>query len=256
MRITFFGTGTSHGIPMIGCDCAVCTSSNPRNRRNRTGIWLHDEKISAAIDISSEFRIASLRHGLKHLDFALLTHAHSDHIAGLDDLRIFSQRSGQATPLYGDANTLTGVRERFPYAFAPGKNYGGGVPQFDAREIKNAQPFNWQEWSIVPLPVLHGPEPILGYRVGNFALITDVTFIPDETLAKLQGVDVLALDCLRRAPHSTHLHLQGAIDYALKIQAKRTYMVHLAHDLEHDETEKVLPPHCWVAYDGLELEVA
>jgi phosphoribosyl 1,2-cyclic phosphate phosphodiesterase len=147
------------------------------------------------------------------------------------------------------------VRERFPYAFSPGKAYGGGVPQFDAREIHAAEPFDWENWRIVPLPVQHGPEPILGYRVGNFALITDVTVIPEATLAKLEGLDVLALDCLRRAPHSTHLHLDGAIEYALRIKAKRTFMVHLAHDLDHAETEKALPPGCAVAYDGLELEL-
>ncbi len=254
MQVTFFGTGTSHGIPVIGCECKVCTSTDPRNHRHRTGLWLHDEKLSAAIDVSSEFRIDCLKHGLKHLDFALLTHAHSDHIAGLDDLRIFSQRSGHPTPLYASEETFQDIRQRFSYAFSPPKSYGGGVPQFLPKIVTEA--FTLGHWEVLPLPVMHGPEPIFGWRVGNFAIITDVTEIPEATWPLLEGLDVLALDCLRREPHSTHLHLEKSIAFAKRIAAKRTYMIHLAHELDHAETEAELPEHCWVAYDGLTLEIS
>jgi len=253
MKVTFFGTGTSHGIPVIGCRCRVCTSPDTRNRRHRTGVWVHDENISAVIDVSSEFRLDCLKYGLTHLDFVLLTHAHSDHIAGLDDLRIFSQRSGRATPLYANETTLNDVRQRFAYAFSPPKSYGGGTPQYETHVVDGE--FQRSDWKIIPLPVRHGPEGILGWRIGDFALITDVTEIPAATLELLRGVDVLALDCLRREPHSTHLHLEKSIEYAGIIGAKRTFMIHLAHDLEHAETEAELPPGCHVAYDGLSLSI-
>ena len=257
MRVTFLGTGTSHGIPVIGCGCAVCQSPDPRNRRNRTGVWLREgdgSQASAVIDVSGEFRVASLRFGLKRLDFALLTHAHSDHVSGLDDLRVFSQTSGQAVPLYGDARTLEDVRHRFAYAFRPPLNYGGGVPQYELRTVTG--PFRAGPWSITPLPVLHGPDTILGYRIDGFAFITDVTVIPDATLELLRGLDVLALDCLRREPHSTHLCLPQAVEYALRIGARRTFFVHMGHELEHGETESGLPPGLRLAFDGLELECA
>ncbi|MDQ3001959.1 MAG: MBL fold metallo-hydrolase [Fibrobacterota bacterium] len=293
MRVTFLGTGTSHGVPVIGCTCPVCASPNPKNRRNRIGVWLHegpahegrdlserghearlaaggDSKagesqstegagqkspagLSAVIDISSEFRSACLTFGLKRLDFALVTHGHSDHISGMDDLRVFSQTSGKAVPVYADARTLGEIRDRFAYAFNPSKTYGGGIPQFDLREATGV--FMKGDWRITPLPVMHGPEPILGFRVNNFAFITDVTVIPESTLALLEGLDVLALDCLRKKPHSTHLSLDQAVAYAKRIKAKRTYLIHLTHELEHEETESGLPENIRVAYDGLEVDV-
>ncbi len=253
MRITFLGTGTSHGIPVIGCQCAVCLSPNPKNKRNRIGVWVDNGPgASGLIDVSSEFRIAAIQNGLKHVDFVLLTHTHSDHVSGLDDLRIFSQRSGKGTPIYSTTETLSDIRDRFAYAFNPTKAYGGGVPQYELREISSATDI--AGLTVTPLPILHGPDQILGFRINNFAFITDVTTIPDSTLELLQGLDILALDCLRHEPHSTHLHLEKSIEYALKIKAKQTYFIHMTHDLEHEETEKSLPPSLKMAYDGLVLE--
>jgi phosphoribosyl 1,2-cyclic phosphate phosphodiesterase len=253
VKIAFLGTGTSHGIPVIGCTCPVCLSPNPKNRRNRTGVWLSDPSgASAIIDVSSEFRLGALRHGMSSLDFVLLTHAHSDHVSGLDDLRVFSQRSGRAVPIYSNADTLADIRHRFAYAFDPPRTYGGGVPQYELREATG--PFGAGPWRIVPLPVLHGPDTILGWRVGDFAFITDVTVIPESTLDLMRGLDVLALDCLRRQPHSTHLGLPQALEYARRIRARRTFFVHMAHELEHEEMERELPEGIRPAYDGLEVE--
>lgn len=278
MLATFLGTGTSHGIPVIGCACKVCLSPDPKNRRNRIGVWLHEgpahqgrdlsergqadspfpaapkRGYSAVIDVSSEFRTAALSNGLMHLDAVLLTHAHSDHASGLDDLRIFSQVSGKAMPIYSNARTLSEVKQRYAYAFGGRKEYGGGVPQYELREAGG--PFSLGNWKVTPLPVLHGPESILGWRVGNFAFITDVTVIPDSTLALLQGLDVLALDCLRPRPHSTHLSFDQSVEYAKRIGAKRTFMIHMTHDLEHSEMERALPAGMAPAYDGLTVEIA
>ncbi len=255
MRLAFFGTGTSHGIPVIGCRCAVCRSQDTRDKRNRTGIWLRDDHHSVVIDVSGDFRQGALRHGLARLDAALLTHAHSDHTAGLDDLRIFSQVTGVPTVLYATEETFADIRKRFEYAFTPPKHYGGGAPQYDVRIVDPAHAFTIGKWLVTPLPVWHGPEPILGYRIGDFAFITDVTVIPDETIALMQGLKVLALDCLREKPHSTHLHFDKAVEYARRIGAETTYFVHMSHDLGHVATEARLPPEIRLAYDGLEREV-
>jgi phosphoribosyl 1,2-cyclic phosphate phosphodiesterase len=253
MRITFLGTGTSHGIPVIGCTCSVCLSTNPKNNRNRIGVWIDGGPGSSGIiDISCEFRVGAIKYGLSQVDFTLLTHTHSDHVSGLDDLRIFSQRSGRATPIYGDANTLADIRNRFAYAFQPAKQYGGGVPQYQLNEISGPQKVAGLQ--VTPLPVMHGPDPILGFRINDFAFITDVTVIPDSTLELLKDLDILALDCIRREPHSTHLCLDQAIAYALKIKAKRTFFIHMTHDLEHDETERELPLGVFLSYDGMVLE--
>ena len=236
---------------MIGCRCAVCLSTDPRNKRNRLGVWLHDEEHSLVIDVSSDFRQGALKYGMTGLDAALLTHTHSDHVSGLDDLRIFSQVSGKATPLYGSAATLEDIKHRFAYAFAPPKNYGGGTPQYELRVTSES--FDFKGWKVTPLPIFHGPEPILGYRVNDFALVTDVTTIPDSTLDLMQGLKILALDCLRMKPHSTHLGFDQAVDYAKRIGAEKTYFIHMCHELEHVATEALLPPEIRLAYDGLEL---
>jgi phosphoribosyl 1,2-cyclic phosphate phosphodiesterase len=220
-------------------------------------MWLSDSDHSLAIDISPDFRQGALRHGLERLDGVLITHPHSDHVGGLDDLRIFSQVSGKPTILYGNEETFNDIRARFSYAFAPPKQYGGGAPQYDLKIADGPfqLPGKTSNWQVTPLPVLHGPEPILGYRVNDFAFITDVTVIPDSTLALMKGLKVLALDCLHDARHSTHLHFDKAVEYAKIIGADMTYFIHMTHELEHVETEARLPPEIRLAYDGLEVNL-
>ena len=220
-------------------------------------MWLSDGDHSLAIDISGDFRQGALRHGLERLDGVLITHAHADHVGGLDDLRIFSQVSGKPTILYGNEEAFADIRSRFSYAFAPPKKYGGGAPQYDLRLAQ--EPFELpgqaSNWKVTPLPVLHGPEPILGYRINDFAFITDVSVIPESTLDLMKGLKVLALDCLHDAPHSTHLHFDKSVEYAKRIGAEMTYFIHMTHELEHVETEARLPPEIRLAYDGLELNL-
>jgi len=258
MRVTFLGTGTSHGVPMIGCDCAVCTSPNPKNNRLRCSILVQQGEHTLLVDTATEFRIQALRHRIRRLDAILFTHAHADHISGLDDVRVFSYRGRGAIPVYGDAETLRAIRTRFDYVFME-TQAGGGKPQLDLRELVPYRPLELNGLRVVPLTVYHGELPILALRFEEgprtFAYVTDVSRIPDEAKPYLRGVDVLVLDALRRRPHPTHFSLDEAVAAARELEPGRTYFTHIAHDLEHEATNATLPPGMELAYDGLELEL-
>jgi phosphoribosyl 1,2-cyclic phosphate phosphodiesterase len=251
-RLTLLGTGTSTGIPVIGCRCPVCTSSDPRNRRMRPGARLDLARGTAVVDTSPDFREQALRFGLERLDAVLYTHAHADHVFGLDDLRAFNFRQRAVIPCYGSADTLERLRVIFAYAFEPGQE-GGGKPKVDLIPVEG--PFELLGETVVPIPVMHGEMEVLGFRIGGFALVTDVNEIPPSSFERLAGVETLVLSALRYAPHPTHYNLEEAFAVAARIGARRTLLTHLAHEVDHADLRFELPEGVELAHDGLVVDL-
>lgn len=252
MKVTFLGTGTSHGVPMIGCDCAVCRSDNPRNKRTRASVLVEIDGVNLLIDTTPELRIQTLREEIRHVDAVLFTHAHADHIFGLDDVRRFNDLSGNAMPCYGSAETLKTIRRVFEYVFVP-TQVGGGKPALDLIEVDTL--FNIREVSIQPVQVLHGKLNVLGYRIGGFAYVTDVSCIPESSMQLLTGLDALVLGVLRPQPHETHFSLAEGLEVVERLQPKSAYFTHIAHKLDHETTNASLPPHIRLSYDGLRIDL-
>lgn len=254
MRVTFLGTGTSTGIPVIGCRCRVCTSANPKNERLRQSVLLELNGKYGLIDTTPDLRLQLLRHPIPRLDFVLFTHSHSDHLMGLDDIRPFNFRQRESIDAYANANTAKAIRRAFGYIWDATTQIGGGKPQLELHEVE--QPFTHDGIEIVPIPVAHGDWTILGFRIGRFAYITDTNGIPPESRRLLEGIDVLALDGLRPGPHHpTHFTISEAVACAKEIGARETWIIHLAHEVEHEEVEAMLPEGIRLAYDGLALDV-
>jgi len=253
MRVTFLGTGTSTGVPVPTCSCAVCTSSDPRDRRLRPSVLLEWDGAAVLVDTSTDLRQQALTHGLMHLDAVLYTHAHADHVFGLDDLRMYNWRRGGPIPVYGSAITLDAIRRTFWYVFED-VEAGGGKPALDLHPIDG--PFTVAGRTIVPVPVQHGRLPILGYRCGAFAYLTDVSAIPDASYGLLIGLETLVISALRIRPHPTHMHLARSLEAAERIGARRTLFTHIAHEIAHAEVAARLPSGVELAYDGLAVEVA
>lgn len=252
MELTFLGTGTSHGIPVIGCRCRVCTSPDPKNRRTRSSILVEEQGLNILIDTATEFRLQALAHDIHKVDAVLYTHCHADHVFGFDDLRIFGQRQQQAVPVYGNEPTILELRSVFSYAFRKTQE-GGGKPQVETNMVEG--PFKIQGVEIIPIPVFHGELPILGYRIGQMAYITDCNCIPAESLALLQDLKVLILGVVRREPHPTHMHVEQALQLVERLRPLRTYFTHISHLLEHHEANSKLPPGVELAFDGLRIAV-
>lgn len=251
MRVTFLGTGTSSGVPVIGCRCAVCTSPDIRNNRYRASILMQWNGRNIVIDTGPEFRLQVLRAGLKSLDAVLVTHEHTDHIVGLDDVRFFTLR-GATLPLYATARTAAYVRSIFPYIFGSPVTPGTFRPSIKTHDIEG--PFELFGETVVPVQVLHGDLPIIGFRVGEFAYVTDCSAMPDEAVERLKGVNTLVLGALRKRPHPTHFTLQEAIEAANRVGPRRTLFTHLGHEIDHDATAAELPEGFSLAWDGLTLE--
>ena len=249
----FLGTGTSHGVPMIGCDCAVCQSADPRDKRCRSSILLGmDDGLNVLVDTTPDLRMQALRSGLRQVDAILYTHAHADHLMGLDDVRRFNALSKKTMPVYGDAATLADIRRTFGYVFSTEPTHGGGVPNLQLWPIGG--PFCLGRQEVVPVPVKHGPWDVLGFRMGTFAYLTDCSAIPDRSMAMLSGVRTVVLDALRRRPHPTHFTLDQAIEMSRRIGATETYFTHIAHDLGHAAVSSGLPAGMALAWDGLQVE--
>jgi phosphoribosyl 1,2-cyclic phosphate phosphodiesterase len=252
MKLTFLGTGTSTGVPSIACDCETCLSEDPRDKRLRTSILIENNGTTILVDTSADFRQQALRANIRRIDAVLITHCHVDHVFGLDDIRPLNFRYG-AMPIFANEIAWIDLRRIFQYIFKP-THFGGGQPQLIPHTVYNHAPFCIGDTEITPLEVIHGKLPVIAYRFNNFAYATDLNFISDETIAGLQGLDVLVLDCVRLKPHSTHLGLNEALEYAERINARKTYLTHLNHDVMYERDSSLLPENVEFAYDGLVIE--
>ena len=249
LEITFLGTGTSHGVPMIACDCEVCRSDDPRDKRNRTSAVVRtpDGRV-ILIDASPELRLAAVACGLERVDAILFTHTHADHIMGLDDVRRFNDISGETIPCYGSADTLRVLRQVFGYAEVPFKRAPTYRPSLAFEEI--TAPVEICGVEVIPIPLMHGRDRILGFRIGNLAYCTDCSEIPPESRDLLAGLDLLVLDALRPAPHPTHFSLSEALAEIELLAPARTLLTHMTHHLGHERTSQSLPAGVALAYDG------
>ena len=253
-QLVFLGTGTSHGVPMIGCGCPTCTSPNEKNRRMRCSVVVGLPQGNLLIDTPPELRIQLIRERIGMIHSVLYTHAHADHLFGLDDLRLFPRYLGHELPIYCTESVEKSIRRSFGYAFDPAVQAypAGGVPKLAFERIASA-PFGVLGRSVVPIPLVHGRMGSLGFRIGDIAYCTDVKEIPPDSMLLLQGLDVLVLDSLRLSPHATHMSLDEAVETARLVAAGRTLFTHLSHQLEHEETNRKLPRGMELAYDGLRI---
>jgi phosphoribosyl 1,2-cyclic phosphate phosphodiesterase len=254
LKITVLGSGTSVGVPTIGCHCPVCTSADPRDTRLRPSVLLSYAGRKVIVDTTPDFRFQMLRAGVQCLDAVLFTHAHADHIMGLDDVRPFNYRQKAGIPVYGAHETIGTLKRVFEYIFAD-REHDAHVPRLETHCL-NGEPFELFGLEIMPVPLKHGRTPVYGYRFGNAAYLTDHNDIPAESIEKLRGLDVLFLDALRRRPHPTHTTVERAVEYVAELKPRRAFFTHICHDLPHEETERSLPPGVHLAHDGLEIEVA
>lgn len=252
MKLLFLGTGTSMGIPMIGCDCAVCTSAEPRNRRSRASVLITHGNTHVLIDTAPELRMQALQFGLRKVDAVLFTHAHADHLFGFDDLRRFNHVQREPIPVYGTPVTLASVRHIFSYAFGPVQP-GGTKPEVTLHPVTDT--FSVGSMTVTPVPVLHGRMEVTGYRIGSLAYVTDVSSISEDSRDMLRNLDVLVLGALRVRPHPTHMSIPEALTIIDELKPKRAFLTHLSHEVEHHDTNATLPAHVRLAHDGLEVTI-
>jgi phosphoribosyl 1,2-cyclic phosphate phosphodiesterase len=255
-RLTFLGTGTSTGVPMIGCECSVCTSTDRRNQRTRPSVLLSLPAGNLLIDTTPEMRIQLVRERIRHIHAIAFTHHHADHLFGLDDARLFPRWIGGPVPVYCEQDTEECIRRVFHYAFQEGSDRlpAGFVPKMHFIRVGPGVPFEAVGERVLPVRLEHGPFPVLGFRVGSLAYCTDVSRIPEASVTMLQGLDVLVLDALRHEPHPTHFSLNEALAVAASLKPRRTFLTHLSHSFDHGATQAALPENVWLAYDGLTVD--
>jgi len=253
-QVTVLGSGTSHGVPMIGCSCAVCTSTDPRDRRTRPSIYVAvEDGPKILVDTSTDLREQALVNRIPRVDAILFTHSHADHVMGLDDSRRFSQMQKSRIPCYADSQTVASLKQTFYYAFDPQTEKGGGLPQIELHVIDG--PFAIAGVAIRPIPLMHGSRPILGFRFGDFAYLTDTNHLPDAAWPLLDGVKTVIVDALRHRPHPTHFTVAEALTAIERIGPQQAYLTHICHDLPHAATNAALPAGVALAYDGLQLTI-
>lgn len=256
--VTFLGTGTSVGVPALGCDCDVCHSTDPRNNRTRCAITVDLPSGRLLIDTPPDLRMQLLREKIPLIHAVLYTHEHADHLFGLDDLRLFPFRLGGPVPLYCEPKVEERIKKSFDYAFVDREaTHPGARPQLECRTINGQTPFEILGTTIIPIPIKHGPYfDVLGFRIGDFAYCTDTNEIPPSSIALLRGVKTFVVGALRYKPHPTHFNVEEAIEVAMKVGAAQTYLTHIGHDLDHGPTTQSLPEGYDLAYDGLKVGVA
>jgi phosphoribosyl 1,2-cyclic phosphate phosphodiesterase len=259
IAITVLGSGTSVGVPTIGCACAVCLSSDPRDKRLRPSVLVsfdaEGRRRNVVIDTTPDFRQQALAAGFTWLDAILYTHAHADHIMGLDDVRPFNYGRPDRIPAFGLPDTLEAIKRAFPYAFTGEATHPGGLPRVDARCL-SSDPVEVCGVRFLPVPVWHGRRKIVGFRFGRAAYITDQSDIPQESVPLLEDLDVLFLDALRRIPHPSHSTIDQSLAWVERLRPKRTFFTHICHDLGHEETNAELPRGVELAYDGLVIQTS
>jgi len=250
MKVTFLGTGTSQGVPVIACKCNVCQSTNSKDKRLRTSILINYNDKNVVIDTGPDFRQQMLSNGVEKLDAVLFTHEHKDHIAGLDDIRAFNYQSKQDMPIYATHQVQIGLKKEFHYIFADFKY--PGIPKVELNTIHNFKSFELFNKTITPIEVMHYKLPVTAYRIDNFSYVTDANFISDSEKEKLKGTEILVVNALRKEEHISHFTLQQALDLIAEIKPKRAYLTHISHLLGlHDEVSLELPENVSIAYDGL-----
>jgi len=254
VEVTVLGSGTSHGIPMIGCSCAVCTSNDPRDKRTRASIFVRFGGVRILVDTAPELRLQCIANGINALDAVLFTHHHADHVVGLDDLRRFNWLRKGPVPCYGTERTLGALRRMFLYAFDPAADSPHSRPVLELNTI-DPGPFKVGGETIIPIPLMHGPSAVLGFRFGRFAYCTDCNLISDRSMELLSNLEVLLLDALRITPHPAHFSLDQAVEMARVIGAGRTYFTHMTHQLQHESTNRSLPEGMELSYDGMRITV-
>ena len=248
MRVTVLGSGTSGGVPEVRCKCDVCSSTDPKDKRLRASVLIEIEDKTILIDCGPDFRTQALNYNIEKIDYILLTHEHYDHTYGIGDLRPYGD-----VHIYAEENVCSTVRRNFPYCFAEVKY--PGIPKLTLHTITE-KPFKLEDIEIIPIRYMHASLPILGFRMGNFAYITDISSIKDEELEKLKGLEILIVDALRKTPHFSHFSLEQAQEFARKVNAKQTYFTHICHSLGlHADVSKTLPQNQKLAYDGLEITI-
>lgn len=253
MKVTFLGTGTSQGVPMIACNCNVCSSNDWKDKRLRTSIMLTTEKANVVIDSGPDFRWQMLRNKVQRLDAVVFTHEHKDHIAGLDDVRAFNFKQKKPMQVFATQNVQIALKREYHYVFS-GVKYPG-LPKIEMIEI-NSKPFQIEDIELLPIKVMHYKLPVLGFRVKDFAYITDANFIDEKEMEKLKGVKILILNALRKEKHISHFTLDEAVALVKKIQPQQAYFTHISHLMgKHDEVNKELPENIALAYDGLAFEI-
>ncbi len=258
MRLTFLGTGTSFGVPQIGCGCAVCRSEDPRDKRTRVGAVVEDAGLRLLIDTPPELRLQLIAAGVDRVDAVLFTHEHADHTHGIDDVRAISVRRDGALPMYGPRETLESLARRFPYIFDSAMKPLPGTtkPEGFAYVMEPGISTRIGHLDVVPVELPHGRIRVFGYRIGPLAYVTDAKELTDAAVAQLRGADVLVLNALFRTSHPTHLSLGEAVEAAARVGAKRTYLTHLTHETAHAALEAALPAGVMPAYDGLTVEIS
>jgi phosphoribosyl 1,2-cyclic phosphate phosphodiesterase len=258
VRLTFLGTGTSFGVPQVGCACAVCRSEDPRDQRTRVGAIVESHELRLLIDTPPELRLQLIAARVDRVDAVLYTHDHADHTHGIDDVRAISVRRDGALPMYGPPETLEALARRFPYIFDPAMKPLPGTtkPEGFAHPLQAGVMVRIGHLEVTPVEVPHGRVRVFGYRIGPVAYVTDAKSLPDAVVAQLRGAEVLVLNALFRTPHPTHLSISEAVEAARRVGAARTFLTHLTHETAHAALEALLPPDIRPAHDGLTVEIA